>query len=342
MNIAHVFYSLSFGGIETLLINISNWQVRHDNKVTIILINNVFEKSLVEQLDKKVKVIYLGRNPGSKNPFHILRLNFTLFQFNYDIIHLHSAAITNFIFPFWKSKVILHVHDSLATKYIPKARKYIAVSLSVKKMLEIEYNLTDINVIYNAVDFDKFLKRDNYEIKNKIISIGRLKLSHKNHDGLIREFFKIKDLFDANLFIIGEGADRSYLKNLIRDLEMQDRVFLMGSKNQKWIQKNLHDYDLFVQSSHYEGFGITAIEAAAACIPLILSKVDGHIEISENGDFCDLYENKNQGELSEKILDFYKNPKIKFREASDNLLYYKKKFDLDNLNQNLMKIYKSI
>ena len=176
----------------------------------------------------------------------------------------------------------------------------------------------------------------------KLISIGRLKLSHKNHDGLIREFFKIKDLFDANLFIIGEGADRSYLKNLIRDLEMQDRVFLMGSKNQKWIQKNLHDYDLFVQSSHYEGFGITAIEAAAACIPLILSKVDGHIEISENGDFCDLYENKNQGELSEKILDFYKNPKIKFREASDNLLYYKKKFDLENLNQNLMKIYKSI
>ena len=135
-------------------------------------------------------------------------------------------------------------------------------------MLEIEYNLTDINVIYNAIDFDKFLKRDNYEIKNKIISIGRLKLSHKNHDGLIRSFFKIKDLFDANLFIIGDGADRSYLKIQIRDLEMQDRVFLMGFKNQNGFKK-IYTITIFLFNQVIkEGFGITAIEAAAACIPL--------------------------------------------------------------------------
>ena len=344
MKIAHIFYSLTYGGIETLLVNISNWQVLNNYKVSIILINDLFDESLMGSLDSRIKIIQLNRNPKSKSPIAILKLNFYLLKQNYDILHIHSAGIGNFIQPILRSKRILHVHSTtqITNSKLPKFDKCIAISKAVKQTLESKYRAKNIDVIYNGINFNNFVKKKSNLVTNKIICIGRLDTQIKNQSGIITEFSRIKNQIDADLYFVGDGPDVNVLINLIERLKLKNRVFLLGKRDQNWIQQHLCDYDLFIQASHSEGLGLTAIEAAAACVPLLLSKVDGHLEISENGQLCDLFEPKKEGDLGGKVIDFYKNTDRFFKLAKANCKLHNRKFDIELYNENIVRIYNSI
>lgn len=344
MKIAHIFYSLTYGGIETLLVSILNWQILNNYNVTIILINNLIDESLKDSLDSRINIIQLNRNPKSKSPVSILKLNFFLIKHNYDILHIHSAAIGNFIQPKLRAKRILHIHSTkqITDLKLPKYDKCIAISQAVKSVLNSEYKINNIDVIYNGIDFNNFVKRNSNSVTNKIICIGRLDTQIKNQNGIINEFSEIKNQINANLYFVGDGPDMDLLKNLIEQLQLNDRVFLLGKKSQSWIQQNLCNYDLFIQASHSEGLGLTAIEAAAASIPLLLSNVDGHIEISENGKLCELFDSSNDRELGNKIINFYKNTDQFFSLASTNRKVHKNKFDVNRFNENIVKTYRSI
>ena len=175
-----------------------------------------------------------------------------------------------------------------------------------------------------------------------MICVGSLDTTIKNQDGIISEFSNIRNKIDANLYIVGEGPDYNRLQNLIDRLDLRDRVFLVGNKSQAWIQNNLCNYDLFIQASLSEGLGVAAIEAAASCIPLLLSKIDGHIEISNNGDLCELFNPLKQGELAEKIVDFYNNPVRHFERAIRNYKIHERKFNLQIYNNKILSLYNSL
>ena len=134
LKIAHIFYSLEIGGVETLLVNIANWQISKGFNVTIILINDLYDIDLIKALDENIDVINLKRRLKSKNPFTIIKLNYFLFINRYDILHIHSAGIGNIILSFLKAKKVLHVHSTtfITNTRIPKFNKCIAISNSVK------------------------------------------------------------------------------------------------------------------------------------------------------------------------------------------------------------------
>tara|TARA_B110000879_G_C11175379_1_gene515748 strand:- start:3319 stop:4347 length:1029 start_codon:yes stop_codon:yes gene_type:complete len=340
MKITHIYYSLNYGGIETLLINIANWQVKNGYEVTILLINKTHEKDLIEMLDKKVNVIQLNKRFKIEKVNIFLKLNFYLLRNKYDILHIHAAEIANLVQPILKSKTILHVHsiEGITNTYVPKCDECISISNSVKKVLESQYNIVS-KVLFNGVDFSKFKKKESESISNKIVCIGSLNTKFKNQDGIIYEFYKIRDKIKADLHIIGNGADFKMLEDLINTLQLKNRVFLLGNKSQSWIQKNLYSYDLFLQGSHSEGLGIAAIEASACAIPLLLSNIDAHIEISNNGKLCDLYDSNKEDELGSKLIKFYKNPTPIFSHAKKSYLTQKSRFNFDLYNKKIINLY---
>lgn len=61
MKIVHVFWSLSFGGIETMLINIANAQTKLGADVNILIINEQYDDTLMKSLNPDVKVLCLHR-----------------------------------------------------------------------------------------------------------------------------------------------------------------------------------------------------------------------------------------------------------------------------------------
>ena len=139
------------------------------------------------------------------------------------------------------------------------------------------HNAANLIVIPNAVRKPCNKKEFLLQNVNRAISIGRL-CPYKGFDTLIRAFAKIINYFpDLTLTIYGEGDERSNLENLIKSLNMQNRIFLPGvTKN---VEEALISSDLFVFPSHYEGFPNALTEAMAAGLPVIASNCCGNVDL---------------------------------------------------------------
>ena len=70
MRVVHIYYSLCLGGIETLLVNISNWQIKNQMKVTIIIIHDLFDLSLSKNLRDDINIICLNRKLNKESLLH--------------------------------------------------------------------------------------------------------------------------------------------------------------------------------------------------------------------------------------------------------------------------------
>lgn len=139
----------------------------------------------------------------------------------------------------------------------------------VKKYFETKNFTNPIRVLPNPVCFDDIPEYFNGDRRKVITTVGRL-TSQKNQALLIKAFNEIKNNFPLySLEIYGEGPLRNELNNLITELNLSDRVFLMGAK--KKVMKSISDTEVFVLASDYEGFPNVLIEAMASGLPVISS-----------------------------------------------------------------------
>jgi len=157
------------------------------------------------------------------------------------------------------------------------------------------------------------LKMKNNDIL-KIISVCRL-APDKNIQCVIKA---VKILKDINIFvestIVGEGAFENELRKLISDLSIEDRVHLVGRKEniEEWYKKN----HVFVLPSLYEGFGSVYVEAMSCGLPCIaISNKSGKYsvaadEIIDDGINGYLLTENDPNELTQCLLKFCKNPKL--------------------------------
>lgn len=162
-------------------------------------------------------------------------------------------------------------------------------------------------------------KKDNYEEHKKIVYLTRLDPS-KGVDFLINSFFVIAKKYpDWKLDIYGpiDKPDYlKYLKNLIKDLELESQVNLSGTTNAPL--NILPNYDFCVFSSFFEGFPIGLIEAQSVGLPAIglkgCSGVNELIIDGENGYLSD----EDYAEFSQKIEILINNRELrkKFSNAS--------------------------
>ena len=79
---------------------------------------------------------------------------------------------------------------------------------------------------------------------------------------------------------------------MVQNLHLENEVVFEGLKDQSWVYQNLCNYDLFIQPSRYEGFGLTVAEAIAAKVPVLVSNIEGPLEIIDGGRLGMSFENK--------------------------------------------------
>jgi glycosyltransferase involved in cell wall biosynthesis len=113
-------------------------------------------------------------------------------------------------------------------------------------------------------------------------TVGRLQ-KVKGHADLLRAFQKVhQQMPDTELRIIGYGPLESELKALIEQLQLQGKALLLGGRSD--IADQLADLDLFVFSSLSEGLPMTTLEALAAGLPIVSTRVGGVPEVAPEGD----------------------------------------------------------
>lgn len=178
-------------------------------------------------------------------------------------------------------------------------------------------------VIHNSVSIpDGMYLEPCKNREKKIVTVGRLH-PQKNQKLLIDAFSKIADKFpEYRLDIYGEGELESKLRNQIKQLGLENRVFLRGTK------QNILDYvypaSLFVLCSDYEGMPNALMEAMAIGVPCISTdcKPGGARTLIKNGingwivprDDAKLLANKiEELVLTKKQNEIIKREMIKFR-----------------------------
>ncbi len=159
----------------------------------------------------------------------------------------------------------------------PKADKVICVSKAIEDILQKRYRLTNLLTVYNMIDIQLNLKKADEGLPEEykeifdegfvFINIGRLSFQ-KGQWFLIRSFKKVADKHkNAKLCILGDGDLNPKLTEMIKELNLEKNVFLLG--NQENIYPFLKMSECFILSSLLEGFPLTLIETLSMSIPVI-------------------------------------------------------------------------
>jgi glycosyltransferase involved in cell wall biosynthesis len=174
----------------------------------------------------------------------------------------------------------------------------------------------------NAKLADKFL----------IGSIGRLSYQ-KNYEFLIKSFPDVLRVNDrAVCVVIGDGPKRTACENLIKKLNLKDKVFLAGELRDG--SKYLKAFDLFVLPSRYEGLPVTLAECSFADVPVLVSNVGGNGEIATGKS---LYELDDEAGFTHKLAAAFEEPKSFLCDTSKKEL-----FALEKMSEGYRELFKNL
>lgn len=135
-----------------------------------------------------------------------------------------------------------------------------------------------------------------------LLSIGELN-KNKNHEVILRAMEKLKRK-DVHLAICGKGELENYLKQLAKELGIEKQVHLLGFRTdaKEWLTVA----DIFVFPSFREGLPVSLMEAMAAGLPVVATKIRGTTDliVPEKGGYLhNATQVENMARSIEKLLD---------------------------------------
>jgi L-malate glycosyltransferase len=201
----------------------------------------------------------------------------------------------------------------------------------------------EIEVIYNFVDVHRFNRKPIDAFKKVIAPNGERILLHasnfrklKRVQDVVSIFHEVLKKTPSKLLFIGDGPDRQLAENLARDLNICDEIRFVGKQEQ--MEDILAIGDLFLLPSEYESFGLAALEAMAAGVPVVSTNAGGLSEINIPGETGFLADVGDVDTMSKQALSILLDDKIlkKFKERA---AAHARKFDITNIIPIYEKLY---
>ncbi len=193
-------------------------------------------------------------------------------------------------------------------------------------------------VINNCVDTDLFMPREHNNSVLKIATSGLL-TPYKGYDILMKALLYLKEAnIDYKVTMFGDGAERDNLSRLVTDNGLN--VTFRGYVDKMTLAQELPEFDLFVQPSRVESFGISVTEAmACGCVP-ICSKVGGMLEQVEHMKNGILFETENAHELFLAIKKLADNPELTKKLGREARRVAVDKFSLNSFGDKMEDVYR--
>jgi glycosyltransferase involved in cell wall biosynthesis len=203
---------------------------------------------------------------------------------------------------------------NLEREALAGADRIIAVSNRTKEQLvRMGADIGKIRVIYNAVDYTKFEIRNGngngpYEHRKKgkkiVLFLGRL----SEQKGPVQFLYAAKRVLEKQknvvFLVAGTGDMLPLLINLTIQLGIMDDVIFLGYISDEDQRRIYAMSDLYVMPSTSEPFGITALEAMSAGVPVIISKTSGVGEIVKSALRVDFWDINGMAQRMLAVLQF--------------------------------------
>lgn len=266
----------------------------------------------------------------------------------YDLVHCHTpigSVVCRLVFKNSKSRMIytahgFHFYSGAPLKnwvvYYPIEKllsKYTNTLITINQ--EDHYRAKKFNATHNyyipgvGIDVNKYndlnLKevaylRKDLSLDDKdfvLFSIGELN-ENKNHEVVIQALAELENQ-SVHYIIAGQGPLKSKLKNLAKELNIDNRVHLLGYRND--IPHLLNIADVFIFPSLREGLSVSVMEAMASKLPVIASSIRGNkdLVIPQKGGI--LFEPDDVTALKKAIQYFLDDPDFIVKYGNYNSIY---------------------
>lgn len=184
-----------------------------------------------------------------------------------------------------------YLNDKNFIKAYGKFDKIVSVCNSAREScIQVTGQINNQYVAYNPLDEKSIKKKSQVKVtipftneQIVLVAIGRLEPT-KNFLTLIKCVEKlITDGYKISLMILGEGSERELLQTYIDEHKLNENIKLLGFKVNPY--KYIAQADLFVSSSHSEGFSLVIAEAMILNKPIISTRTCGTTELLDNGKY---------------------------------------------------------
>jgi len=230
-------------------------------------------------------------------------------EYDLDLIHSHyavphaaSAYLAKKILGSATLKIITTLHGTDITLVgvdesfnrvvqfaIKESDGVTAVSQYLRSRTIEEFEIeTPIQIIPNFVDNERYNKPGEPCAREHFASPDEKILMHasnfrpvKRVGDAVRVFERVRRKIPAKLLLVGEGPERIFVQQLVKELKLSKDVKFLGE--QDYLEELLRCADLFLLPSEQESFGLVALEAHAAGVPVIATTTGGLPEVVVEG-----------------------------------------------------------
>ncbi|MBQ9677030.1 MAG: glycosyltransferase [Prevotella sp.] len=290
MRVLHVISSLEIGGAQRLLSDLLPLQKQQGLDVSLLVLR-VEDTAFSKKVENAgVPIISLDVK-SFRNPF----LAFTVRSIikDYDVVHahlVHSLYICSLAARGLKTKLVYTEHSTSNNRrdksYVRPIEKFIygryakliSISQQTQDALQnwLQSNDERFVVIYNGVDTKAFTSIHREVFAMSLIMVSRF-ASSKDQETVIRAMQFVKK--EATLRLVGDGENLEHCKQVAKECGVEDRVEFLGARAD--VANLIAESYIGIQSSKWEGFGLTAVEIMACGKPVIATNVDGLKQVVE-------------------------------------------------------------
>ena len=194
--------------------------------------------------------------------------------------------------------------------------------------------------LYNGVERDYNFRRQYAADNEKIILyVGRL-VYEKGIQNLIAAIPKVLNNYhDSKLIIAGKGGMIDELRDEVRRLNIENKVYFTGYLNLTQVTKMYKCADVAVFPSTYEPFGVVALEGMLSGTPVVVSDVGGLNEIVEHRVNGMKSYAGNPNSIADSILELLFNPELCSNVAKAAKAKVKSQYNWNKIAQDTHFIY---
>ncbi len=236
--------------------------------------------------------------------------------------------------PSYKPAVTFSINKSdIVTSVSQSLKENTLRSFVVKNKIEVIPNFVDLSLYQKDVPCQRSQIAPNGE---KIVTHISNMRTVKRIPDIIDIFYRIQNEEEAILLMIGDGPEREKAEQQAKDLGIYSKVKFLGKTTE--IKKLLCMSDLFLLTSATESFGLVALEAMAAKVPVISSNAGGIREVNVHGVTGYLATIGDVETMASYSLELLQNPEL-HEEFRNNAYERAKEFSMDTIVPKYEEVY---
>lgn len=347
MKILHVITSLEIGGAQRLLSDLLPLQAKTED-VTLLIYERKENDFTRKIEDAGIKILSLDEH-NFHNPGVVLKMR-KIFKDN-DVVHAH-------LFPtvWWASlaarglnvKMVYTEHSTSNSRrgkwYLRPIEQFmygrydkiISISQQTQDALTSWLCAYDDRfvVICNGVDTARFASVKKPVVPKSLIMVSRFATS-KDQETVIRAMKDINP--EATLRFVGDGENLEHCKLVAAELGLLDRIKFLGSRSD--VAELVAESYIGIQSSNWEGFGLTAVEIMSCGKPVIATNVDGLKQVVEGAG--EVFSVGNANELAVRVNALLKD-ETHYQSCAEACKKRAAQYDISVMSDGYLNVYKDL